>query len=108
MLPTILKRLLPDLLPPPVLRWVKRKYYARAVQSFWEADTEPLKYLVKSGDVVLDIGANIGDYTRVLSQMVGRGGSVYSLEPIPQTFDLLSAVIQQLRLENVHPINCAA
>lgn len=38
------------------------------------------RYL-KAGDYVLDIGANIGFYTRILSRLVGPHGRVYSFEP---------------------------
>ena len=99
--------LIANLLPSPLLFRLKKSYYVRAVQSFWEADTEPMKYLVKAGDFVLDIGANVGWYTRILAALVGEQGKVYSIEPIPETFKLLSAVIQKLCFKNVHPINCA-
>ena len=37
--------------------------------------------LVKSGDVVLDIGANIGSHTLPLARLVGDIGHVYAFEP---------------------------
>ena len=37
--------------------------------------------LVKSGDVVLDIGANIGSHTLPLAKLVGDNGCVYAFEP---------------------------
>lgn len=39
------------------------------------------KELVKSGDVVLDIGANIGSHTLPLAKLVGNDGHVYAFEP---------------------------
>lgn len=39
----------------------------------------------KSGDCVLDIGANMGTYTYSLSKAVGDNGSVYSFEANPRT-----------------------
>ena len=36
---------------------------------------------IRKGDVVLDIGANIGFYTKILSKLVGENGKVYAFEP---------------------------
>jgi FkbM family methyltransferase len=43
------------------------------------ADT--LRKLVKPGDVVFDIGANIGAHTLALAKSVGSGGQVFAFEP---------------------------
>ncbi len=40
-----------------------------------------LREQIKLNDVVLDIGANIGFYTQMLSKLVGRKGKVYAFEP---------------------------
>jgi FkbM family methyltransferase len=37
--------------------------------------------LIKPGDVVFDVGANIGAHTLPLAQLVGNAGKVYSFEP---------------------------
>ena len=38
---------------------------------------------VRDGDVVLDIGANLGAYTLLFGQWVGDSGRVYAFEPAP-------------------------
>ncbi len=48
-----------------------------------------LPQLVKRGDVAIDIGANLGYYTRPLSDIVGAEGRVYAVEPVPIIFDVL-------------------
>jgi FkbM family methyltransferase len=48
-----------------------------------------LRKLVKPGDVVFDIGANIGAHTLGLSQSVGPSGRVFAFEPTDFAFEKL-------------------
>src|ERR1035437_9981543 len=48
------------------------------------------KRIVKAGDVVLDIGANIGAHTLFLAQAVGTNGKVYAFEPTDYAYAKLS------------------
>jgi len=50
--------------------------------------TQVLKFL-RPGDVVFDIGANVGLYTVLLSKTVGNSGRVFSFEPEPRTCEHL-------------------
>ncbi|MBS1638280.1 MAG: FkbM family methyltransferase [Bacteroidetes bacterium] len=48
-------------------------------------DSEMLYRLVNKNDVIFDIGANIGWYSNHLSKKL-PGATIYSFEPIPETF----------------------
>lgn len=104
---SLIKWLAVNFLPANVLFFIKKVYYTRTIQTFWEPDIEPIKRLVKPGDVAIDLGANIGWYSHVLANLVGKTGRVYSIEPIPDTFRLLSAVATAWRLKNVELLNVA-
>jgi len=88
--------------PPAALLWLKKRHYVRAVKSFYEPDTEIMHALVGTGDMVLDIGANVGWYTYLLSKCVGPRGQVTSIEPVPPTFEILSHCVRALELPNVN------
>ena len=57
--------------------------------------------ILKEGDVVLDIGANIGYYVLVESQLVGKSGQVYAVEPVLTNFNLLEKNVQLNNFKNV-------
>lgn len=48
-----------------------------------------VKKLISQGDVVIDIGANLGYYTKNFSQWVGEKGHVYSVEPVKPFYETL-------------------
>lgn len=48
-------------------------------------DSEMLYKLVSEGDTIFDVGANIGWYSNHLSKKL-PGATIYSFEPIPETF----------------------
>lgn len=48
-----------------------------------------LRNNIKAGDVVLDIGANIGFYTNIIANCVGETGMVHSFEPDTSNFNYL-------------------
>lgn len=104
---SFLKKVALYVLPRPMLLWGKKYYYAYVVPRFWEAEVEPIKCFIRPGDSAIDLGANIGWYSAILSKLVGERGKVYAVEPIPETFDLLSFVVKKLGLTNVELFNCA-
>ena len=86
-------------------------YQAKRLQKkknkYLEAEVSLLPRFVHSGDVVIDIGANFGQYTYPLSKLVGLSGKVYSFEPVKYTFKILQNIIKKLELTNVELQNVA-
>ena len=57
--------------------------------------------LVRPGATVVEIGANKGSYTSLLSRLVGENGRVHAFEPVTESFDRLSARVKSFDLTNV-------
>ena len=55
----------------------------------------------KEGDVMLDVGTNIGCVTIPFSRMVGKTGSIHSFEPFPMTQKILEYNVKINKLTNV-------
>ena len=60
-----------------------------------QIEQQLVRRLVRQGMTVFDIGANIGNYSLLFSDLVGAEGKVYSFEPTSTTFNRL-----QQRTEN--------
>lgn len=56
------------------------------------------------GDVVIDVGAFVGDTSFYFSQLVGEDGKVYAFEPISSNYNILVENIQSNNIKNVEPI----
>ncbi len=96
-------------------RWqqeLKRLYFGGRLRTHRFRTEEPeydlLPEIVSPGDWALDVGANVGHYTARLSELVGASGRVVSFEPVPETFELLTANVALLPNKNVTLINAAA
>lgn len=76
-------------------------------KSFEPNQTEITKELIKEGDTVIDIGANIGYYTLLFSRLVGKTGKVYSFEPDKNNFEILEKNIKENKISNVKYYNVA-
>lgn len=66
-----------------------------------------LKSFVKPGMHVVDIGAHIGLFSAVSSQLVGASGKVVSFEPTPGTYKILSETLRLSGCENVNAVQAA-
>ncbi len=105
-----LKGVLLEILPNRILLMIKKDHYLRFLSKETgrnEPDFNGVTKFVKKGDTVVDIGANVGSYTKLLSDLVEEMGTVYSIEPIPETFSILSFCVKKLNLNNVKLFNFA-
>lgn len=104
------KRFLKRALPKDLVLAIKQYRHAKVIATITaesEPDLKPIQHLIAKGDTVLDLGANMGFFTKYFSDLVGTSGSVYSVEPIPSTTRILTYVVKKLRLTNVKVLNVA-
>lgn len=66
-----------------------------------------VRRLVRPGMTVLDVGANIGKYTKLFSLLTGDKGRVYTFEPSQYAFGRLAEDVQRYGCGNVTLINKA-
>lgn len=60
---------------------------------------------LKKGDIVFDVGANIGWYSNLLAKHF-EGIEVHSFEPDPENFEILISNVKRNKSENVFANNC--
>ncbi|BAZ32299.1 methyltransferase FkbM family protein [Cylindrospermum sp. NIES-4074] len=65
------------------------------------AVTAIVKHLAKPGQIWLDVGANVGYFTILLSKIVGETGKIYAFEPNPITANLTENSILLNQVSNV-------
>ncbi|HUV88134.1 MAG TPA: FkbM family methyltransferase [Anaerolineae bacterium] len=66
-----------------------------------QAETELLRRILGSGDIFLDLGANVGYYSLIASQIVGPEGRVHAFEPIGQNARVLTRTIAENGISNI-------
>lgn len=91
--------------PNPNMRKTFQAYGMSLVHE--EETTALFRRVVKQGDVVLDLGANIGYYTIIAARSVGSSGKVFSFEPEPTNFKYLSKNIEVNGFLNATPFRKA-
>ena len=69
--------------------------------------TRRVKSEIHEGDVVVDIGANIGYYALMESQLVGDKGKLYAIEPVPENMETLKRNIEANKCRNIETFRMA-
>jgi FkbM family methyltransferase len=72
-----------------------------------QAEQYLARRLVNLGMTVFDVGANVGDYSLLLSELVGYIGKVYAFEPTSSTFQKLQQRIAQQSIKNITALKAA-
>lgn len=83
--------------------WLYRHCYPvyYPLYSLWKAISEQrerrlMRNMISPAMIVVDIGANIGIYTRMFSALAGASGHVHAFEPAPANFQKLEATVNGL------------
>ncbi len=87
-----------SLILDPACEYSRKRFIYRKSESI---EIALMRAVVRPGDTVIDVGANLGYWTTALSMAVGPTGHVFSCEPVPQTFRLLTRNIELNRGHNV-------
>jgi FkbM family methyltransferase len=85
--------------------WIGQYVFVTA--SYEEPTAALMAQVVRPGDLVVDVGANVGFFTLLLSRLVGKTGRVIAFEPMPHALDRLRAHVSLNRCENVTIRDCA-
>lgn len=79
----------------------------RQLGTFDLGQSYALQTLCRRGDLVLDVGANIGGFTVPLAERVGASGEVHAFEPFRRVYQHLNANVALNGLSNVFAHNVA-
>lgn len=115
---TAQKNFLTDYLPRPVIvnspdgiTFFARPHYedlARFLFAKIVAKWEPISQLrPKPGETFVDVGSNIGYYTLRLAKAVGQKGKVISIEPDPDSYEILTKNCKLNNLKTIELHNLA-
>ena len=79
----------------------------KAYGEYSEIELIIIKKILKAGDFVFDIGANIGIFSIPISKQITESGKLFCFEPQKFIFNLLNQNIEINKLGNVNTFNCA-
>src|SRR6266516_2742793 len=84
--------------------WLPRNSWNSLFSWYEPSIGRAMKTYLRPGDTFWDIGANIGWFSLLASKIVGSNGKVFSFEPSPDVFNLLSANARGLN--SIRAIQC--
>lgn len=82
-------------------------FWSGGLERFEPFTVATLRAAVRPGDIVFDVGANIGFFSTLLSRLVGRRGRVLAFEPEPENLDMLRWNLDANDCGNVTILPCA-
>ena len=80
--------------------WLKKGVWEPVETALFRSEIHP-------GDVVVDVGANVGYFTLIAAQLVGDSGRVWAFEPDPDAFSILERNVELNGYKNVTLVNKA-
>jgi FkbM family methyltransferase len=92
------------------LTWVSKIYITLIKFGFSKEKYAELYFtqqIVKEGDTVVDIGANLGYYSYFLAKKIGIRGQLYAVEPIPLFAEIWRKNMSKYKGGNIKLFNCA-
>lgn len=104
------------LMSPVVLPDGNRMFWSWAMDPFWLKELIKEIYYdevyervfqVERGDVVVDVGANVGSFTLKASKEVGQQGRIIAFEPERRNYDWLCRNLRINKCSKVLPVNSA-
>lgn len=102
--------LVPGRYGPQAVNGIGDSYLSGAFRlygEYGEHEVALLRWLLKPGDTVLDIGANLGALTLPLAQHVAPDGKVLAFEPQLRAYRRLVTTLELNNCANAHAINHA-
>lgn len=84
-----------------VHEWMQHQVYYFGYYNNERLHTVYFRRLLRPGQLVLDIGANVGYYTLLAAEGAGPAGSVHAFEPVKRTFDRLAQNVELNGFGNV-------
>ncbi len=85
------------------------RFIGRSIELYGEYSEEEItlfKQICKPGDIVVEVGANIGAHTLPLARLVGPSGHIYAFEPQRLVFQTLCANMALNSITNASCFNC--